>query len=433
MGSEKKEGGPLRKDERGWAPGGSLSSRLSHPLPAFLLHPNSDSTNKLEARLQARAAGCRLLAARCCLGLRHARSACGRQDPVRAPEGRCSRVPPAWKEFFLRQKQALLRTGVSASSFPRLGSRILKTLWRRGSGPRGGATGSVGPGGARPFSAPPLPPAGLSRFFPVSPPFLIYTIRRGVGKIRPQRRTQRVEGSWEPRVFTAQRGVPRRPQPASRQDNARAQASPPQSARAAGPGSVSPAKPAPAPGSRSGTGPLPHLAAPLGSQAGVLSCEGADPPVLVKRRSVGLLPAREPSPPRTLVRISVRSRLACPGPLGPAAPLTPGGEAPRGRPGAPGLQSERMRGAGTGVGGPAQDAGRLAGAGGVHGGQGGRDPRGGGGWGGPGHPLAVRLGGAVGTGDCDRFPPRPPAFQRGAGQALSADGTKARAGVLPRL
>lgn len=151
MGSEKKEGGPLRKDERGWAPGGSLSSRLSHPLPAFLLHPNSDSTNKLEARLQARAAGCRLLAARCCLGLRHARSACGRQDPVRAPEGRCSRVPPAWKEFFLRQKQALLRTGVSASSFPRLGSRILKTLWRRGSGPRGGATGSVGPGGARPF------------------------------------------------------------------------------------------------------------------------------------------------------------------------------------------------------------------------------------------------------------------------------------------
>lgn len=42
--------------------------------------------------------------------------------------------------------------------------------------------------------------------FPVPPPSLIPKISVEVVEIRPWRRTQKVEGSWEPSVFTAPRG-----------------------------------------------------------------------------------------------------------------------------------------------------------------------------------------------------------------------------------
>lgn len=42
--------------------------------------------------------------------------------------------------------------------------------------------------------------------FPSLPPSLIPKIPAEVVKIRPRRGAQKVEGSWEPRVFTALRG-----------------------------------------------------------------------------------------------------------------------------------------------------------------------------------------------------------------------------------
>lgn len=83
-------------------------------------------------------------------------------------------------------------------------------------------------------------------------------------KDQPQRRAQKVEGPWEPRVFTAQRR-PEAPGPLPCGDKAAAWPSPPHSPSAAGRGSMSPAAPAP----RHGPGScLPHHGHPCSAPSG---------------------------------------------------------------------------------------------------------------------------------------------------------------------
>lgn len=110
----------------------------------------------------------------------------------------------------------------------------------------------------------------------------------------------------------------------------------------------------------------------------------------------------------------IQRRPVCRRPLGPAAPLTPGGEAPRCRPGAAvcglsgatGPQSRRTRGQGPGAG-PGSWA---VGGGTVPAAADGSWP-----------PSGCAFGGAVGTGDCDRHP-QPSSVER----PLSTDDTKGR-------
>lgn len=113
-----------------------------------------------------------------------------------------------WKEFSLRKNQALFSTGVSASLL-RGGLEVAsgRLAWRRGSGPCRGAAQSAGPGGARPFSAPPprqAPAFSLlvpspSRLSPVGDP------HRG-GKDRTAAPDTKGRGFLGAAVFTARRG-----------------------------------------------------------------------------------------------------------------------------------------------------------------------------------------------------------------------------------
>lgn len=190
-----------------------------------------------------------------------------------------------WKEFSLRKNQALLSTGVSASLLRGgLEAASGRLAWRRGSGPCRGAAQSAGPGGARPFSAPPprqAPAFSLlvpspSRLSPVGDP------HQG-GKDRTAAPDTKGRGFLGAAVFTARRGSPGGPSPLPAGTVRGAQPLRPQSAPAAGQGSVCPTTPA-HPGPR-GAAQVPCLTSPpvSGAKRGVLSCVRAAPPRLLKR------------------------------------------------------------------------------------------------------------------------------------------------------